>query len=1811
MYFFINRKIADTVEKNIGEKQYNNKVILKIEGFSDANIYKNIAFRISNLLTQKHLRYCIKISKLEFDRLVNLENNTPGIFPKESQNDFLKYDYVANESITYYRNSNEYDVLVFLGTENEDDSSGLANIKTITPNDIHRELYNAKDDSYDYAKLIDCDENDDVPENFSKVVNKLYNDLFFNVPFDFCKLVRQLQEFSQANYQDNLESNFIYFFYDNLAEWGLCYQNDDLPEISEIIGTKSNLLSYQQNFISRKKDFKQPSSRQLAKMESNINDFKNKLLLDQTLNEKYNSMLMPEFSNVDDYCSSLKEYIVSGNLQELKRLQKVNFSIVKEIFKTEKTQNNSNNDKKENNIVTGNPFNVFIGAVSDFLIARKEKLANQESILFLTLKFNKIILHVDNNDYSLSILKSNWNKLCVCTCGILDYINEFFVKNNISLNISFLYEDESFDPINSFEILNKRNLFKNQSKPFNELDFSIGVGNLNGIVPLDFRWKFSNKESWYLAFSPLVEKKFIDDKNLYEYFDADFDDNSSRFFCPIFFADNLNSVANCKDQEEFFERYSEFNIICKNYFNMLSADDVFASLFNQQFVSDFFLITKKFFRELIFKGFYSLLCNDKIIINDFINRYNQILEYLKNNYINDTQQKYILIFFENLFLLNNYDRNSSKINSTKELISFLFHSLNFSIVNPWHPVTLEKILKQHEFVLLSLCEDFKQNKLNVVKHHLETLNSIVQFPYLIDVLYSELKDISPVRLVECSATYNWFSIYDYNKDNTRRISRMKDVLKREKIFDEDYRTADTNEFNDNAKMIFDMLMKYIDIFQSFDNNLSLVFINPNELQPIIAAVKQYIDFYTRKYKQNAPALNISIKILFADQIIGGKNYLKAWLDEYLDIDENIKIKTYINSWNCNTYNNISNSGLSGLIGNNNDIIFVMGFLKSNSFEFKKDVEHSHNDNFLSLRNGTKASYYLFPIVEPVSYDSFGQDSREITITHKEFRAAYLHSQIVSLLNNSNSRDNGCILAKTVSINDSINNFLVHIHDNANFVVCIDQNIDAQFFKIIDNKYFSLIGYSTGNGDRGNFNLTISTRKSIQESLISSFKHRFSQLFNWQGKILNEATIKAFEFASKLDGISIFTAIKSNNYNINEFLAYLFTALYHKKINNDKDSLQVLIHLDSFKHWFNKSERSCSGKRPDFLLLSVKNSENNNRLIIDAKVIECKIAAEVNMDVHFVKGEQQVDKGISDLKLLFDPENLNSESKYWFAQLYKALNFAQISFNDNNFNIHLEQILFGNFDINWTGSVYGYCLDLDGNMVNSCVESYKYPALKFPQVYIKNLLLEHEDSDQQYNNVPKDLFDVDDVESKQETYDVFSENFNKVFIESHVREPQKLVPVNDDNMISAGNIAEGSASSLTPAKTGNEQLIIDQPGSVQELPVITDNNKLEKIRVLIGKDSWSKDIYWEFGNKALSNRHLLITGASGQGKTYCIQSLLYEIEKNNIPVIIFDYSNSFSSEQLNPTFKKLINGKFDEHIIANEGFPLNPFKVFFKEEERTTLENKQIRQREFNIQTRVSDIFAHVYNFGDQQKSVINAAIKRAYKNHGSDIDFDEFRAELESSAVNKVQQTVVSKLSTMFDWLEIFEGESKKIIDWNKIIYSEKGRLTVFQLDQISDDLKKIFVEIFLWDLWNYVEQNDGKESMPFCVVLDEAQNLDFSEKSPSKKILTEGRKFGWSAWFATQSLNVLNDDEVTRLNQSSTKIYFKPVESEFGKISKLLDVNNPKGYLSEISNLSKGNAMVVADQKQNDKLINIKPRKVKIISLDDRKLRDSNLELF
>ncbi len=373
-----------------------------------------------------------------------------------------------------------------------------------------------------------------------------------------------------------------------------------------------------------------------------------------------------------------------------------------------------------------------------------------------------------------------------------------------------------------------------------------------------------------------------------------------------------------------------------------------------------------------------------------------------------------------------------------------------------------------------------------------------------------------------------------------------------------------------------------------------------------------------------------------------------------------------------------------------------------------------------------------------------------------------------------------------------------------------------------------------------------------------------------------------------------------------------------------------------------------------------------------------------------------------------------------------------------------------------------------------------------------------------------------------------------------------------------------------SKTGYDDQRIS-PGQEPDTGAVQEDRKMDEIRALIGKDKFLHEVYWEFGNKALANRHLLITGTSGQGKTYGIQTILYELAKYNISSVIFDYTEGFMLQQLEKAFKDALGNRIRQKIVYSTGVPVNPFK-----RHEVDLAGQKILEKESDVAARLADIFVHVYDFGDQQYSAIFDAAYNGLKKYGEKMNMDIFRNELEAVALqNKSAKTVLSKMSPFFHTVEF---EKEPAFDWGEVLYADEAKINIVQLTLFTREMQVIITEMMLWDAWYYTKKYGSKDK-PFVVVLDEAQNLSHTMKSPSASILTEGRKFGWSAWFATQSLKILKDDEVVRLLQAAFKLYFKPTDEEMTKIAKQLDVTGDTNWLAALKSLKKGQCIVAGDE--------------------------------
>lgn len=1761
MNYLVNT-IINQIKKNLPSSE--EEMMVKIDGFATPEIYKVLAKKISEYCSEKNITCNIKLANKKYIEFYENDDFKP-ILDSMKQSGWIAID----QSITYYRNLHDSKLLILFGTENEDDKDGLLNCSEITPETLARNL-NGK-----YSEIFASSLENVFSADDEAIINKLYKDLFEYIPADICKLSKFADEWYDISNIDELIDNF----YLNLPEWGLPFRKETQRTTKEILQSK-NCLQIENSIISHSL-FNDISGNKFAEYLKKFQEYK--CSTDPDSFGEVGRFADPSFDWSNQAVNSYQKYIdvltafISSSEIEKNRaiLLKCDISIAEDIFGLKLPVEHKTQKSKDVNI-TGNPLKVFTQILLNALVT-----ASSEKIPFskLQIKIKKISLvtgHSESEtDDSIDALKQAWNNVCVHTNGIVEYIQnnrQWKCQNNdvlleLSPNEIFTQNPDNFDD----SLIETASSSKKNSSIEMQAHCLDSEGRSIKNLLIKYKWNFTNNEPWINDFSDLISAEFIDNE---------------EYFIPISQVSNIKDLITASSEEEFFDLLSNSDIsfahendLC-NYSceKLTSTTDIGYKAAFTELGSTFI----KFCKALRKDGYFMQLINSDSPMYKFIAAYEDLGRLVISELLPDNR-RWIYNAFINSFCI---EENGNTVKTENEI--------DCCIVPPWNPITLEKLNDQKVF-FLDGCKEWWDNNdssvsaLKKISHQMEILtemsivkNSAVVFPAAGQKYFGAINSFGSYSL--------------YAADTFENESRVRDLIQKDIIFDDTFTNEELIGISENSKMILNLIKSYTRSFVYTKNNLKLVFINPGELQPIVSAIYNYVKAIRIEDKNQK--INIEMHILIKPENRCGKNYLSYWMNEFFSEDENTFVKTYMNEWS-------SLNELTSLTEPNNDILFFMDFLKSNDFIF-----------YPSKDNAREINSCKFPVVyKPRLVSNTSGSKRSVELSQPQFKAEHIHTQAVYYRKQSVKINNDdFIAAQEMKFDADSYETVFKLHEKANWVVCIDSGLDGALLRNETGSHsndYSIIGFSTGNGNYGKYNVTITTRKEILNIIEDSFKVRLSRLFRWETSIINKVVSRCMSEAAGLDGISLLSAINLKDNNINEFMAYVLTS-FREKLITQNSPLKVLIHLDSYKHWFTDEiidEIESSASRTDFLSLEIGDF-NSDKLVLKANVVECKISTMNYADTHKEKAIWQVNHSLKRLQQIFNPASKSVLRRYWYSQLYRALTFAQVSFANTSpqYDLIAEKlrlILDGKFEIKWSGEVLGYWFDMDGD--NEILEQNmaddnftKITVHNIPQKEMQKILINDDSFALKFvGNVNEDL-----LRTKEE-----KEDFNKEQEESDNEEKTAEFPVSEETETDNEEItiesleSEGSGqnkkNSSGELNLQPENISINNSQDVSNFSATTEskehslNTELKDVRVLVGKDRGNQNVYWEFGNPKLANRHLLITGTSGQGKTYCIQALLYELTKSNVSSVIFDYTEGFRFDQIDEAFKNKIGNKLKQRIVKIEEVPVNPFKIFEQDIAGTILPETSV-----DVANRLKSIFSHVYKFGEQQESAIYEAVKTGIDKYKEQMNMDLFIKELRN-VKNKSVDSVISKIKPFSDAV-VFDANSN--FDWEQIVYPKESQCFVFQLTAYDRDTQVIITELLLWNLW-YYSNKVGKKDHPFVVVLDEAQNLSHKKGSPSEKILTEGRKFGWSAWFATQSLQVLNDDEVTRLLQSAFKLYFKPTDAEITKMAKQLDPQDSSKWLGSLKSLNKGQCIVVGDRcNAMGNFVATKPTITNVTSLNERK---------
>lgn len=353
-------------------------------------------------------------------------------------------------------------------------------------------------------------------------------------------------------------------------------------------------------------------------------------------------------------------------------------------------------------------------------------------------------------------------------------------------------------------------------------------------------------------------------------------------------------------------------------------------------------------------------------------------------------------------------------------------------------------------------------------------------------------------------------------------------------------------------------------------------------------------------------------------------------------------------------------------------------------------------------------------------------------------------------------------------------------------------------------------------------------------------------------------------------------------------------------------------------------------------------------------------------------------------------------------------------------------------------------------------------------------------------------------------------------------------------------------------------------------------------------------------------HMGIFGSSGCGKTNIIYNLVRELNSLEVPVLIFDFSKRNYRDML--TLPEL-KDKLKIYTIGRDTVPFrfNPLKP---------PENVQLSQwaKEF------AEVFDHAYWLMGGGRYVVLKALDDLYKNYAPGFpkigDLKTWLERYVNIVSSQRERNWVATASRPLESLsfretgEIFDTEN----GISPINLFEKGKITVLELDALSNDDKTFFIEILLQWIRDWLLANNIREQLVGVIILEEAHHVlnrdktkKFGMETVTDLIFREIRELGIGMIYVDQHPSLVS---YPALGNTSLHVYMN-LGLDTKHSSDIVDASNMLGLKDEdtdyLRRLPVGHGFVLIRKSvfPNPFLISFPLEKVKRGTITDEKLAE------
>ena len=1020
------------------------------------------------------------------------------------------------------------------------------------------------------------------------------------------------------------------------------------------------------------------------------------------------------------------------------------------------------------------------------------------------------------------------------------------------------------------------------------------------------------------------------------------------------------------------------------------------------------------------------------------------------------------------------------------------------------------------------------------------------------------------------------------------------LLLRYDAFDEDD-ISDTELFRRSRELM--LIRRVFDDYRKLhphaNDGLSIAVYQNQEIQPLIAAVDDYLQEVCRSRPLAARAYAMSVTVFTESSDDSSvSRWVGQWKDRWEAAESQASLAHYRQTnlsiahrivspeREYRQFTQLVNDGLQV------DIALLNGFIRAGSQGNDFELVEAYDVTTKTLK---------FPILEK-AFCAFHDPGRKLqrarVLSNRQFRLTTCHAELMARLKSPETPQGTHHVVLGYGDYTPWQGVIDALHQRAEWLVCIDPNIDERLIAEKGQNTLEareIIGFGSGVGAHGEANFTISTEQFRLADVLQKLDASIQEVYSgWTPATYQSVAQSVLAESRRLSGLSLVRATGIGQY-VRDFMAYSLT---RKLLQAGGDVLcDQIVSLDAYQHWFDSAD---TGVRPDLLWI-IARIGSDGRLRLDMRLIECKLAK--MSETHLEKARDQLENGIRHLTAMFMPrvamgcsDDERPDQRYWWLQLHRLIaSKAEIVKRDQRRVLTaLERLAEGDYDVQWRAAAVTYWTDQPTTDISQ-VDAWPYPVdgkefaigvVSAGSEFVRSLCETGRGAEFPWQGGVVEFHAAVSPGPEDEDDDADGGGSAGI-VPPDDKTPAESLSQNGSRDLPAASSSgrppfpeQGSGMGPKPysqasqeAKPSGAEAAKPAGGRLGEIPA---NAPILPARILLGTTlSGSRKVYWEFGHKELNNRHMLIFGSSGMGKTYTIQCLLCELGRKGQNSLIVDYTNGFLDNHLEREFKDLLSPL--QHFVRREPLAINPFR-----QQAERIGDELLPESTSATAQRVSGVFSEVYSFGDQQKSAMYQAIKSGVEKAGAaGMTLEDLIPGLEDLVEQKgtVGQSAASVISKIRPFIDQNPFGKEEAGSWGRLFADEVHRCHILQLVGFMKDGGRLVTEFSLIDMyWFY--RGHGTQGSPHVVVLDEVQNLDHREESPLAQLLREGRKFGFSLILATQIMSNLAKDERDRLFNAAHKLFFRPADTEmrtYAEIAAVATGEKTDTWLARLAGLKKG----------------------------------------